>query len=92
MLLAAVSEFALFLGQLQGLALPFVEALRVGPVHVGASDTVERGDSVTRTSAGRGALSVCDRDPCVGVACGSVGPGERAGESGLCHRGLLSAS
>ena len=46
-------EFASFLGQLQGCALPLVETLRVGPVDMGGGDAVERGDGVTRTPAGR---------------------------------------
>ncbi len=51
---------ALFLRQLQGLALPLVQALGVGPVDVGAGDAVERGDGVTRTPAGRGTLGIHD--------------------------------
>jgi hypothetical protein len=33
---------------------PLVEALGVGPVHVGAGDAVERGDRMTRTAASCG--------------------------------------
>jgi integrase len=39
-----------------------VESLGVGPVDAGGTDTVERGDSMARTSAGCGVLGVHDRD------------------------------
>jgi hypothetical protein len=58
-------EYAPFLRQLKGLALPLVEALVIGPVDVDAGDAVEGGDGVTSTPAGRGTLTVHDRDPCV---------------------------
>ena len=35
-----LAELASFFGQLQGCALPLVEALGVGPVNAGASDVV----------------------------------------------------
>jgi hypothetical protein len=38
--------FASFLGQLKGCALPLVEILGVGPVHVSASDAIECGHGV----------------------------------------------
>jgi len=80
-----------FLGQLKSFALPLVEALGVGPVDVGAGDAVKRGDGVAGTGAGGISRGVCDRDPCVGQACGFVRSGERAREAGLRHSGLLAA-
>jgi len=81
----AVSELAPFLGQFEGLVLPLVEALGIGPVNVGASDAIEGRDTVTRTSASPDTLRVHNRYPCVGLARGFIGSGERAREAGLRH-------
>jgi hypothetical protein len=68
-LACGLAEMASFFGELQGRAFPLVEAHGVGPVNAGAADAVEGGHSMTRTPAGCGTLGVCDRDPCIGVAC-----------------------
>ncbi len=65
-LACGLAELASFFGQLQGRALPLVEALGVGPVNAGVGDAVEGGHGMTRAAAGRGPFGVHDRYSCVG--------------------------
>ena len=74
-----LAELASLFGQLQGRALPPVDALGVEPVNAGAGDAVEGGHGVTRTAAGYAPFGVHDRHSCVGLAGGFVGSGEGAG-------------